>query len=922
MKKRLLSIIISAVFIISCFGTGVYAAETEADRIPELLTAFNLIPASQRGQDVTEEVTRGELADMAAILLGNGVVTNNSTQPFRDVPPDSPYYESVMRLYDCGYVEGTGNSSFNPEDKIEYLHAATILLKIMGYDNPELLGKTYAGLAAEQKFYKGMTFDSKYLTRENAFKMIYRALTGTMIYNSWYYSKENMTLLEDRFHIYSVTGIVTNDGRTSYSGKTTIAESSVMIDDTVYINKADSNPTLGTEITAYYVDNDGDYEIRYYYENKTNSVKEYGADDIISYDGKYTYEVYRDENQEKTEKIFLDAAYKIIYNGVAYVPEEDISSKDFINMLKPLHGSVRFIDNNRDNKYDIVLVTNYELIIVGGVDRVNKIIYNKNNTENKIEIDKIDEATIFDANDRSREMAIERIVADNIIYAAISYDKSYAQILVSNKTVTGKYDKKTSDEIVMGEEIYKFSEEYKEFIKTNPISDVRETVYYLSPENEIVFHKLNPGDNDLSFAFLYEIIRGDDESTGEECLMARVYTHDNEYKTVKLADAVTVDGIRYKKNKKDVIYNLIKRHKYGEGSMIAVKYNSDNEIKFIDMAYNPEDNDIDDVTGKSYRYPNSGEGNDSLHIANGITGYTAPENYRDPQKFKVYGVNSGMIGNGELAMSTDTLVFYIPLGDNREDSFVTHTTDITYDKEGGINFSVTAYAMKDNALVADVITINNRYCVGTDLREYASAAASHTYIVSEVNEELNRFDEPSTHLKLYYNRNYYDFYTTREGVADRAYCGLDASGNIYYKSVEPGDVVKVGTDKYGDIPEGQIRIMYSPSYDSDKIIYSNPSFNPSSAPQANDLINRVWINRIDGKYIEFATESPIVNTNLPRSKKYIATTGRPDYVVYENGKVKLGDATQLVSYEQTKSEDCRVITIGGLSKIQVIYTIK
>ena len=271
MKKRLLSIIISAVFIISCFGTGVYAAETEADRIPELLTAFNLIPASQRGQDVTEEVTRGELADMAAILLGNGVVTNNSTQPFRDVPPDSPYYESVMRLYDCGYVEGTGNSSFNPEDKIEYLHAATILLKIMGYDNPELLGKTYAGLAAEQKFYKGMTFDSKYLTRENAFKMIYRALTGTMIYNSWYYSKENMTLLEDRFHIYSVTGIVTNDGRTSYSGKTTIAESSVMIDDTVYINKADSNPTLGTEITAYYVDNDGDYEIRYYYENKTNN---------------------------------------------------------------------------------------------------------------------------------------------------------------------------------------------------------------------------------------------------------------------------------------------------------------------------------------------------------------------------------------------------------------------------------------------------------------------------------------------------------------------------------------------------------------------------------------------------------------------------------------------------------------------------
>ena len=921
MKKKIFSILLLLSILVPCLPASAKNSIVN-DQIPRFLNTFGFITSKNMAADPAEEISRGEFSQYAVNLL-DLKYTNDEYVPYSDVKETRSDYEAIKILNDMGCVKGFGDFTYRPDEKIETEHAVSIILRVMGYGDKYTDVFGFKNLAVGKGLYSGISSVAA-LTRKDAFRLVYNALNaevGDLIYKGS--DTDGKTLLTERFKIYFVKGQVTDDGVTAFTGSSKIKNGSLLINDEEFINKTGEKIGVGITITGYYVVEADENILKFFYtDEKTNSVVEYKDDYIESFDGGYTYEVYRDAEKNKTKKIKLDKSYKLIYNGEAFVPNKSISEKEFYKMMKPEHGSVKFIDSNGDEVYDVISITNYLMIIVGGVDRVNKTVYDKSDPSLSINFEEIDDYRVYNVEDPKRDMAIERIVADNIIYAAISYDKSCAQILVSNKTVTGKYDKKTSDEIVMGEEIYKFSKEYKEFIKTNPISDVRETVYYLSPENEIVFHKLNPGDNDLSFAFLYEIIRGDDESTGEECLMARVYTHDNEYKTVKLADAVTVDGIRYKKNKKDVIYNLIKRHKYGEGSMIAVKYNSDNEIKFIDMAYNPEDNDFDDVTGKSYRYPNSGEGNDSLHIANGITGYTAPENYRDPQKFKVYNLDSGMIGNGELAMSTDTLVFYIPLGDNREDSFVTHTTDISYDKEGRINSSVTAYAMKDNALVADVITINNRYCVGTDLSEYSSAAASHTYIVSEVNEELNRFDEPSTHLKLYYNRNYYDFYTTCEGVADRAYCGLDASGNIYYKSVEPGDVVKVGTDKYGDIPEGQIRIMYSPSYDSDKIIYSNPSFYPSSAPQANDLINRVWINRIDGKYIEFATESPIVNTNLPRSKKYIATTGRLDYVVYENGKVKLGDATQLVSYEQTKSEDCRVITIGGLSKIQVIYTIK
>ena len=86
-------------------------------------------------------------------------------------------------------------------------------------------------------------------------------------------------------------------------------------------------------------------------------------------------------------------------------------------------------------------------------------------------------------------------------------------------------------------------------------------------------------------------------------------------------------------------------------------------------------------------------------------------------------------------------------------------------------------------------------------------------------------------------------------------------------------------------------------------------------------LNSTRINKIEGRYIELAFDNPKLGT-VKNDRKYILLNGTCDYVVYENGKVKLSDETQFVSYEQSRSEDCKtMLRVFGSGK-NVIYNVK
>lgn len=916
MKKKIFSILLLLSILVPCLPASAKNSIVN-DQIPKFLNTFGFITSENMAADPAEEISRGEFSQYAVNLL-DLKYTNDEFVPYSDVKQTRSDYDAIKILNDMGCVKGFGDFTYRPDEKIETEHAVSIILRVMGYGDKytDVLG--FKNLAVGKGLYSGISSVAG-LTRKDAFRLIYNALNaeiGDLIYKGS--DTEGKTLLTERFKIYFVKGQVTDDGVTAFTGSSKIKSGSLLINDEEFINKTGEKIDAGTTITGYYVVEDDENILKFFYtDEKTNSVVEYKDDYIESFDGAYTYEVYRDAEKNKTKKIKLDKAYKLIYNGEAFVPDESISEKEFYKMMKPEHGSVKFIDSNADEVYDVISITNYQMIIVGGIDRVNKIIYDKTDSALSINFEELDDYKMYNVEDPERDMALERIVRDNIIYAAIGYNKTCAEILVSTKTVTGKVQSINKDEVKINGKVYDITGNIITESDIEIIRGASQVMLYLTPDDKVVTYSFEKAD-DTHFVYLYKAKKTEDDET---YIQLQIYTDTNEYKKVRVAKSVKVDGKTYKEKNIDALVEYLNSHRYGVGSLILVKYNANDEINFIDLAYNEEDNDAD-CFGQSYKYPHSNESKASLHIARGIIGYDSVTNYKQNNKFKQYRVSNGMLGDGQLAVTIDTLVFNIPIDSEGEDCLVTTPNDIASDGSTTIqNYSVTAYSVNEDSIIADAFTINDKKCAKVDLTNYASAGLSKYYIVSEVEQTINSFGDPCAKFKVYANKDYHDFYTVSLEAAN-GYYGLNDDGSQRYKEVEVGDVVMFGTDKYGRIPENQIRIMYSPKTDKDKVAYRDIAFNVNTAGTTQNYmkgLNLTWINKIEGQYIELAFDNPKLGT-VKNDRKYILLNGTCDYVVYENGKVKLSDETQLVSYEQSRSDDCKTMLIA--TGKNVIYNVK
>lgn len=74
------------------------------------------------------QVTRAEFATMLVNALG---VTETSDLPFKDVPADSWYYQSVAQAYAAGLVKGVSSTAFAPQAQITRQEMAAMLVRAL-----------------------------------------------------------------------------------------------------------------------------------------------------------------------------------------------------------------------------------------------------------------------------------------------------------------------------------------------------------------------------------------------------------------------------------------------------------------------------------------------------------------------------------------------------------------------------------------------------------------------------------------------------------------------------------------------------------------------------------------------------------------------------------------------------------------------
>lgn len=375
MKKRVLSFVLILTIVMSMssvFIPGVVAAEEEESfGVGELGLLQNLGILLDETSDYQKQLTRGELAHIAA-FLSNIKDYPEGKSKFGDVTKDHPYYQEINALAVSGILNGDGNGLYRPDDYASMMELCKVFCTILGHEN---LGyfQDYRIIANRIGITDGIV-EGNELTYAVAIKMAYNTLHTEMCEKVAYGDEVKYRVQDGFYALERYHGLVRQEGIVEgiYGTKLANPDSSIP-EGTLLINgkyyQYDDESLLGQSVVFYCkkdkVRGELQKEIAYIYPNQEkNSLLEIKGTDVVGRKGNlFEYWVGSRKKSVKTADV-----PDVVYNGVAHprYTEDD---------LKPGNGTVTLIDNNNDNVYDLIVVNAYEYAVCSGVNEKENVIY-------------------------------------------------------------------------------------------------------------------------------------------------------------------------------------------------------------------------------------------------------------------------------------------------------------------------------------------------------------------------------------------------------------------------------------------------------------------------------------------------------------------------------------------------------------------
>ncbi len=417
--KRITALICALILTVSCMSISVFAADSGSAVSEErlaVLHAFGIIDTAEISEkELNRECSRADAAKLFCRLLGLEMETSNTLDVvFYDVSNDTPGYKYIKLISDTGYMIGYPDGRFRPTQPVKTEEAGRVLANILGY-------KLYieaSGLNSvfqKTEIIDGVTL-GKAATYGDMLNMIYNALHSPTCREAEFGSSITYEISEDYLgieHIFKAKkakGVVTAiQGTGLESSNQSLKAGYIEIDNIMCKFEDNASDFLGYTVDFYYKTEDGENEIIYMAKNSKNKVLVLNTEDLVDYSD-FTYS-YMNNNVERKVSIGADA--DILYNGVAYPM---LSKEEMI----PKYGDVTLIDNNGDNKYDIVSVKNVEFIVLKSVDAEKRMFIDKQ-TGKKYDFEKSDEIEIF-ADGKS--IAFDRLIPNSLLTIVRSKEDS------------------------------------------------------------------------------------------------------------------------------------------------------------------------------------------------------------------------------------------------------------------------------------------------------------------------------------------------------------------------------------------------------------------------------------------------------------------------------------------------------------------
>ncbi len=393
----------------------------------EQLSALGMIAGFDDGTfKADEKVTR---AQMAKLVVGAknllAAAESNTTQKFNDVPATHWAVGYVAEGVAQGIINGTSETTFDPEATVTFAQATKMLVNACGYEEyAQVAGgwpNGYLSWGTELGINKGVTGVSNdtELTRGQVAQMIANAIKAPILDIEKYTpvasgervpeykqmngtGKDYQTLLTSEWDVYEVYGRVTGTQRNGgvdagkieytvekadnfdnakYTGKDISDEDDEeAVYDVAEITAASNNSgaeDLYLEYTYALIskNDDDEYSIVYIESAGKNQYVAFNKNLVVpvaepSEEAATELKLYKSETSNDPKTYELDSEVKLIVNGVAINDDTDLTEAALFDYLNASFENAYLINSPKDGasstdkKYDYITLDSYETIVV------------------------------------------------------------------------------------------------------------------------------------------------------------------------------------------------------------------------------------------------------------------------------------------------------------------------------------------------------------------------------------------------------------------------------------------------------------------------------------------------------------------------------------------------------------------------------
>lgn len=533
-----------------------------------------------------------DLSYEKSILTGLGIMVEgnvnhetfiNSMAVFlTDNPEDTEAFARRTGILGAG-DEYKGRGTMTLDEAVKYAVIA------LGYkDRAESYGgfpEGYRQVAASLGLTEGITESgNSKISNDSAVKLLYAMLEAEPMLTYYgsdgkiagYAVQANKNLLEMNRKIYKVYGIVTANSNTSVYDESGTVNGYIMIDEDIYYSPDKSGEELiGRNVTAFVKENRyGENEIVYICErDKKNETVTIDAENIENVSSDNLEIEYINENR-KISTWKLAPSFRVIFNGVH---TGDYSDRD----LMPETGQITLIDNNRDNKADVLIVKSYKTVVVESVDTKNGVIVNKYKFDGclpgfDLEADKgTVEYMVYDG--AGKETTLESVKAGSVLSVAISKNRTLAEIYISGgASFSGTVSSKNNSEEIVGVDgkEFKISTEFSEHLayEGKELEIGKGYIFYTDYFGKISYFKSSLNKDYVLAVRIY----ADDDN---EKFSMEYMDLDGEWYIAPLSDKLTFDG----KAKTEAASVKTTLGKFNP-QIMKLKFSANGEIREIDTA--------------------------------------------------------------------------------------------------------------------------------------------------------------------------------------------------------------------------------------------------------------------------------------------------------------------------------------------------